>query len=102
MGCIHRVGCIHFKSPFKALISDTTNSSKALLEYVREKSVIKSSVELEKKSFTDINQYNNNLNNELGKSFFGPMVEDDIVKIGIIINQYKDSVDVVFLNKDII
>ena len=86
---------------FQALISDTTNSSKALLEYVREKSVIKSSVELEKKSFTDINQYNNNLNNELGKSFFGPMVEDDIVKIGIIINQYKDSVDVVFLNKDI-
>ena len=33
---------------FKSLISDTTNSSKALLDYVREKSVIKSSVELEK------------------------------------------------------
>ena len=86
---------------FQALISDTTNSSKGLLDYVREKSVIKSSVELEKKSSAEINQYKNNLINELGESFFGPIVEDDIVKIGIIINQYKDSVDVVFLNKDI-
>jgi len=85
---------------FQVLISDTTNSSKALLDYVRSKSVIKSSVELEKKSITEVNQYNN-LNNKLGKSFFGPIVEDDIVKIGIIINQLKDSVDVVFLNKDI-
>ena len=32
---------------FQALISDTTNSSKGLLDYVREKSVIKSSAELE-------------------------------------------------------
>ena len=31
----------------------------------------------------------NNLKNELGESFFGPIVEDDIVKIGIIINQLR-------------
>ena len=42
---------------FKSLISDTTNSSKALLDYVREKSVIKSSVKLEKKSYVEINNY---------------------------------------------
>ena len=85
----------------ESLSLDTANSHQALLNFVKEKSVSKNIISFEKKSLEEIAKYDTTASIKLGENFFGPIVEKDIVKIGIIAEQELDSMKVIFLNKDI-
>ena len=89
------------KNKFESLILDTANSYQELLNFVRQKSVIKNIVSIEKQSLESISKYDKTASNKLGGNYFGPIVDEEIVKIGIVLQQDLDSMQVVFLNKDI-
>ena len=86
---------------FQSLSLDTANSHQALLNFVKEKSVLKNIISFEKKSIEEIANYDTTASVRLGENFFGPIIENDLVKVGIVAQQESDSMKVIFLNKDI-
>ena len=84
-----------------SLSLDTANSHQALLNFIKEKSVSKNIISFEKKSQEEIAKYDTTASVRLGENFFGPIIENDLVKVGIIVQQELDSMKVIFLNKDI-
>ncbi len=84
---------------------DTTNSYERLLNFVKSESDNKNIVSFEKKSKLDFEKYRIR-DTEFGDQFntnnyFGPIVEKNMVKLGILVKEELDSVQVIFLNKEL-
>ena len=88
------------KKDIELLRLDTVESHNKLLNFIKEKSV-KKDISFEKISIEELITYDSTAKENLGDNFFGPIIEDDLVKIGIITEKESDSLKVVFLNKDI-
>ena len=88
------------KKDIELLRLDTIESHNKLLTFIKEKSVVKD-ISFEKISIDELIKYDSTVNENLGENFFGPIIEDDLVKIGIITEKEIDSLKVIFLNKDI-
>ena len=85
----------------ESLRLDTTNQSRNLLNFVKKSSHNKEMVSFNNISISDLNtKYSITLNKKLD-NYFGPIVENNIVKLGIIVSKDTDSLNVLFLNQDI-
>ena len=85
----------------ESLRLDTTNQSRDLLNFVKKSSHNKEMVSFNNISISDLNtKYSITLNKKLD-NYFGPIVENNIVKLGIIVSKDTDSLNVLFLNQDI-
>ncbi len=94
-------------SKIKSLLLDTANLNQELLNFVTKESDNKSIISVEKYSKKNWEEYLSKVKipyNTWGDDFFGPLVEldkVDMVKLGIRVREEIDTIEVVFLNKQI-
>ena len=85
----------------ESLRLDTTNQSRDLLNFVKKSSHNKEMVSFNNISIPDWNTKYSTIINKKSDNYFGPIVENNIVKLGIIVSKDTDSLNVLFLNQDI-
>ena len=85
----------------ESLRLDTTNQSRDLLNFVKKSSHNKEEVSFNNISIIDWNTKYSSIPNKKSENYFGPIVENNIVKLGIIVSKDTDSLNVLFINQDI-